>query len=177
MGGGELIHRRQQSTYFGSYLPMTTSPSCFPVKHEDYYTRIHRAPVSNNNSHDVVNRIKRRWRNLLRRLVCQRKIMSICGATMSSSSNNNKRLTFHYDAVSYAQNFDEGCHHQEDQRHKIIPSNKKNNSGNFIRDFKSISSKVACSRWRFTQVREFDWVLDLNSVYDKEDDDIQENNK
>ncbi|KAI3950169.1 hypothetical protein MKW92_044483, partial [Papaver armeniacum] len=52
MGGGELIHRRPQSTtYFGSCLPMTTSPTCFPVKHEDYYTRIHRAPKSNN-SHD-----------------------------------------------------------------------------------------------------------------------------
>ncbi|RZC64265.1 hypothetical protein C5167_007954 [Papaver somniferum] len=149
MGGGELIQRRPQSKYFGSCVPMTTSPSCFPVKHEDYYTRIHRAP-GRNNSHDVVNRIKRRWRNLLRRLVCQRKIMSICGAPMSSSSNSNKRLTFHYDAVSYAQNFDEGCHHQEDhQRHKIIPSNKKNNSGynnNFIRDFKSIGSTASCSR-------------------------------
>ncbi|KAI3961288.1 hypothetical protein MKX01_007002 [Papaver californicum] len=140
---GDLIQRRTQSTLFGSCFPMTTSsPSCFPVKHEDYYTRIHRTPKSN----DVVNRIKRRWRNLLRRLVSQRKIMSICGAAMSSS--NNKRLTFHYDAVSYAQNFDEGCHHQEDQRHNSIPSNKKNNGNNssFIRDFKSISSKVACSR-------------------------------
>ncbi|KAI3992859.1 hypothetical protein MKX01_034209 [Papaver californicum] len=144
--GGDLIQRRTQSTLFGSCLPMTTSsPSCFPVKHEDYYTRIHRAPKSNNSHHDVVNRIKSRWRNLLRRLVSQRKIMSICGAAMSSSSNN-KRLTFHYDAVSYAQNFDEGCHHREDQHHNSISSNKKNNTNNFIRDFKSISSKVACSR-------------------------------
>ncbi|RZC64295.1 hypothetical protein C5167_007980 [Papaver somniferum] len=99
---------------------MTTSPSCFPVKHEDYYTRIHRAPKSNN-SHDVVSRIKRRWRNLLRRLVCERKIMSICRAAMGNS-NSKKRSTFHYDAVSYAQNFDEGCHHQEDHRHNSVSS-------------------------------------------------------
>ncbi|OVA15240.1 hypothetical protein BVC80_5g25 [Macleaya cordata] len=75
------------------------SPSCFPVHHEEY-SRIQHV----NNDVVVVNRLRRKWRNLVRRLVRESKI-----------SIGSKRLTFQYDAVSYSQNFDEGCRKEEEE--------------------------------------------------------------
>ncbi|KAK8488006.1 hypothetical protein V6N13_029003 [Hibiscus sabdariffa] len=88
----DLISRRRRSSYLcGGYM---MSPSCFPVHEEMEYSRIHYC------SSDEKRR--RRWRNLLRRLVRS----SIYGSKAPP-------LSFHYDAVSYSQNFDEGCHREE----------------------------------------------------------------
>ncbi|KAE8675649.1 hypothetical protein F3Y22_tig00111650pilonHSYRG00225 [Hibiscus syriacus] len=65
------------------------SPSCFPVHEEMEYSRIHYCSGG--------DKRPRRWRNLLRRLV----------------RSKAPPLSFHYDAVSYSQNFDEGCHREE----------------------------------------------------------------
>ncbi|KAL2527869.1 uncharacterized protein Fot_20470 [Forsythia ovata] len=85
--GGDIIN--WQSTYFSGCM----SPSCVSV-HEEY-SRI------NTTNHDG-NR-SRRLRKLLRKLVKDSK--SIYGSS--------KPLTFQYDAVSYSQNFDDGCHKDE----------------------------------------------------------------
>ncbi|GAV74749.1 hypothetical protein CFOL_v3_18229 [Cephalotus follicularis] len=93
---GDLPHRR--SAYFPGCM---MSPSCFPVHEEVEYTRI---DYRNGNS-----KRSRRWRNLLRRIILLRDGINIY-------RSSNKPLSFHYDAVSYAQNFDEGCHHEESGR-------------------------------------------------------------
>ncbi|PIN21396.1 hypothetical protein CDL12_05899 [Handroanthus impetiginosus] len=85
--GGDFTHRRS------SYLYGCLSPSCVPV-HEDY-SRIH---------HEKSHRY-RRLRRLLRKIVNESKI-SIYGTS--------KPITFQYDAVSYSQNFDEGCHRDDE---------------------------------------------------------------
>ncbi|KAK7818562.1 hypothetical protein CFP56_041203 [Quercus suber] len=87
----DLSHRR--SSYFSGCM---SSPSCFPVHEELEYSRIHCC------SH---NKRSRRWRNLLRRFVRESKNFY--------GSKDSKPLSFHYDAVSYSQNFDEGCHNNE----------------------------------------------------------------
>ncbi|XVE86898.1 hypothetical protein DITRI_Ditri18aG0072600 [Diplodiscus trichospermus] len=84
--------RRRSSCFSGCYR---MSPSCFPVHEEMEYTRIYYCSSS--------DKRRRRWRNLLRRLVRDGK----------SCIYGSKPLSFHYDAVSYSQNFDEGCHHDE----------------------------------------------------------------
>ncbi|KAK9284281.1 hypothetical protein L1049_023451 [Liquidambar formosana] len=81
-------HRR--SSYFPGCI---MSPSCLPA-HEEY-SRIHHCPGGNNRS-------RRSWRKLLKRIIREGK--SIYGS---------KPLTFHYDAVSYSQNFDDGSHDEE----------------------------------------------------------------
>lgn len=88
--GGDIIHRRSY------YLSGCMSPSCVPV-HEEYA----RIPIS---GHDKSQHRNRRLRKLLRKIVNESK--SIYGPA--------KPITFQYDAVSYSQNFDEGCH-KEDQ--------------------------------------------------------------
>ncbi|KAE8671496.1 hypothetical protein F3Y22_tig00111947pilonHSYRG00128 [Hibiscus syriacus] len=79
---------RTFSCFSGCYM---MSPSCFTVQEEMEYSRIHRCSSS------------RRLRNLLRRLVRDGK----------NSVYGSKPLSFHYDAVSYFQNFDEGSHREE----------------------------------------------------------------
>ncbi|KAK8492432.1 hypothetical protein V6N13_123917 [Hibiscus sabdariffa] len=91
--------RRRQSSYLcGCYM---MSPSCFPVHEEMEYSRIHYC------SSDDDDKRRRRWRNLLRRLVRS----SIYGSKAPP-------LSFHYDAVSYSQNFDEGTCHREESGHR-----------------------------------------------------------
>ncbi|KAJ4840420.1 hypothetical protein Tsubulata_009258 [Turnera subulata] len=85
---------RRSSLFSG--CPM--SPSCFPIREEMEYTRIHCCSGGRNHS-----KRSQRWRNFIRRLVRDSK----------SSIYGSKPLSFHYDAVSYLQNFDEGCHHEE----------------------------------------------------------------
>ncbi|MBA0559687.1 hypothetical protein Golob_016640 [Gossypium lobatum] len=93
--GRDLSRRRQSSYFSGCY---TMSPSCLPVKEEMEYSRIHECSSSGSEKR------RQRWRNLLRRLVKDGK---------SSIYGSSKPLSFHYDAVSYSQNFDEGFHHQQ----------------------------------------------------------------
>ncbi|KAL4351613.1 hypothetical protein GQ457_06G035080 [Hibiscus cannabinus] len=94
--GRDLSRRRQSSYFSGCY---TMSPTCFPVHEEMEYSRIHYCGKASDS-----DTIRRRWRNLLRRLVKDGK---------SSAHRSSKPLSFHYDAVSYSQNFDEGCHRQQ----------------------------------------------------------------
>ncbi|XVF61472.1 hypothetical protein PTKIN_Ptkin08bG0132100 [Pterospermum kingtungense] len=81
------------------------SPSCFPVHEEMEYARINYCSSSSSDKR------RRRWRNLLRRLVRDGK---------SSIYGSSKPLSFHYDAVSYSQNFDEGCHHEESGHYRRV---------------------------------------------------------
>ncbi|MFQ6670691.1 hypothetical protein Gotur_035506 [Gossypium turneri] len=87
--GRDLSRRRQSSYFSGCY---TMSPSCLPVKEETEFSRIHECSSSGSEKR------RQRWRNLLRRLVKDGK---------SSIYGSSKPLSFHYDAVSYSQNFDE----------------------------------------------------------------------
>lgn len=103
------------------------SPSCCITRHEEY-TRLPPLPPScgreragsgsgsgsgSSSSRNGSNRSRRLWRRLLWRLVREsNKCINGC------SSNNKMRpppLTFQYDAVSYSQNFDEGCHAEDCQ--------------------------------------------------------------
>ncbi|KAK4844882.1 hypothetical protein QYF36_025580 [Acer negundo] len=97
----EDLSRQRRSSYLsGCMLMISPAPSCFPV-HEDQmeYTRFHYCEEGSSSN----KRGGRRWRNLLRKLVRDGK-----------SINGSKHLSFHYDPVSYSQNFDEGSHHYED---------------------------------------------------------------
>ncbi|KAL4363057.1 hypothetical protein GQ457_04G034890 [Hibiscus cannabinus] len=94
--GRDVGHRQQSSYFSGCY---TMSPSCFPVQEEIGYSRIHYYSKASDS-----DKIRRRWRNLLRRLKDGKR---------SIYRSSSKPLSFHYDAVSYSQNFDEGCHNQE----------------------------------------------------------------
>ncbi|KAI3451845.1 hypothetical protein Pfo_008510 [Paulownia fortunei] len=85
----DVIHRRS------SYLSSCMSPSCVPV-HEEYS----RIDIS---GHDKSHR-SRRLRKLLRKIVNESK----------SIYRPAKPPTFQYDAVSYSQNFDEGCHRDDE---------------------------------------------------------------
>ncbi|KAG4169463.1 hypothetical protein ERO13_A12G082800v2 [Gossypium hirsutum] len=89
----DLISRHQggSSSFSGCY---TMSPSCFTVHEDLEYSRIHYCSEKR----------RKRWRNLLRRLVRDGN---------KNSKYSSKPLSFHYDAVSYSQNFDEGCHREE----------------------------------------------------------------
>ncbi|TYG95066.1 hypothetical protein ES288_A11G238200v1 [Gossypium darwinii] len=99
----DLIYRRRVSSYFcGCYM---MSPSCFPVHEEMDYSRIHHCSSGGD------NRTRRRWRNLLRRLVKDGK---------TSLYGSKPPLSFHYDAVSYSQNFDEGCHRDESAHRRRV---------------------------------------------------------
>ncbi|KAB1202006.1 hypothetical protein CJ030_MR8G019280 [Morella rubra] len=71
--------------------------SCFPMPKEMEYSRI-----------NCCSHSRRSWRlrNLLRRLVRD-----------SKNFYGSKPLSFHYDAVSYSQNFDEGSHVEVPGRH------------------------------------------------------------
>ncbi|CAL9001973.1 unnamed protein product [Prunus brigantina] len=73
------------------------SPSCFPVQGEMEYTRLHSCGRSKRSP---------RWRNLLRRFLSDR-------GRSRRNMYGSKTTSFQYDAVSYSQNFDEGCHLQE----------------------------------------------------------------
>ncbi|KAM7276781.1 hypothetical protein ACFE04_018647 [Oxalis oulophora] len=77
------------------------SPSCFPVQEKIEYTRIQYINCGNNNKR------VRKWRNLLKKMVRDGK----------NKYGSSKQLSFHYDAVSYSQNFDEGCHRYEDSQY------------------------------------------------------------
>ncbi|XP_010244697.1 PREDICTED: uncharacterized protein LOC104588456 [Nelumbo nucifera] len=80
--------------YFSSCV---APPSCLH-SHKEYS----RVPAFSSTSRS------QKWRNLLRKLVRESK--SICGS---------KPLTFHYDAESYYQNFDDGFHN-EDSRSRVL---------------------------------------------------------
>ncbi|KAL5819938.1 hypothetical protein ACOSQ3_023897 [Xanthoceras sorbifolium] len=88
-------HQQPRSSYLSSCV---ISPSCFSVHEEIEYSRIHYCDQGS-------NKRGRRWRNLLRKLVRDGK-----------SIHGSKHLSFHYDAVSYSQNFDEGCHREDTSR-------------------------------------------------------------
>lgn len=90
MGGGDVLYRRP------SYLTSCMSPSCVPV-HEDYS----RITPSLDKGCGLRNR---RLRKLLRKIVNESKI-TIMG--------QHKPQNFQYDALSYSQNFDDGCHRDE----------------------------------------------------------------
>ncbi|PRQ48382.1 hypothetical protein RchiOBHm_Chr2g0110091 [Rosa chinensis] len=98
---GDLPPRRS------TYLPgCMMSPSCFPVQEEMGYTRMESCGK---------NKRSRRWRSFLRRMVSdRRRSRSIYGSS--------KAVSFQYDAVSYSQNFDEGCHLYEEpgRRSKVF---------------------------------------------------------
>ncbi|OIT08926.1 hypothetical protein A4A49_44291 [Nicotiana attenuata] len=85
--GTDSIYRRPASQFYGCM-----SPSCIPV--HDEYSRINecRRPRGGDSC------ARRSWRKLLKKLVNEGK--NVYG---------KKTLKFHYDAVSYSQNFDEGC--------------------------------------------------------------------
>ncbi|GMI67227.1 hypothetical protein like AT5G65613 [Hibiscus trionum] len=95
--GRDVSRRREPSYFSGCY---TMSPSCFPVQEEIEYSHVHYYSKASSDG----DKIRRRWRNLVRRLVKDGK---------RSIYRSSKPLSFHYDAVSYSQNFDEGYHHQE----------------------------------------------------------------
>ncbi|KAL1365467.1 hypothetical protein HN51_013488 [Arachis hypogaea] len=90
----------------GSYLGCMLSPPCFPVHDEFQYSRIH-----HKSSKTTSNKIRgRRWRRILRRFMKESKKTSMCISGCGSNNNNNnnnKALSFQYDPISYAQNFDE----------------------------------------------------------------------
>ncbi|KAE8676585.1 putative beta-glucosidase [Hibiscus syriacus] len=87
--------RRALSCFSCSYM---MPPSCFTVQEEMEYSRIHRCSS------------RRRWKNLLRILVRDGK----------NGVYGSKPLSFYYDAVSYSQNFDEGCHRQESGHYQQV---------------------------------------------------------
>ncbi|KAF8039987.1 hypothetical protein BT93_B2260 [Corymbia citriodora subsp. variegata] len=66
------------------------SPSCFSLRDETEY---HRLP----NRYSRGRRSSRKWRDLLKRIIADGKCLY-----------RTKPVSFHYDAVSYSQNFDEG---------------------------------------------------------------------
>ncbi|KAL6220209.1 hypothetical protein ACLB2K_007966 [Fragaria x ananassa] len=96
---GDLIPPRRSTYLTGCMM----SPSCFPVHEEMGYSRMESCGEN--------KRSLRRWRNFLRRLVMsdggRRRRRSIYGSS--------KAVSFQYDAVSYSQNFDEGCHLYEEE--------------------------------------------------------------
>ncbi|KAK2986700.1 hypothetical protein RJ640_010925 [Escallonia rubra] len=92
--GTDLITTPRRSSYFS--VSGCMSPSCVSV-HEDY-SRI-RARGGDSGS--------RKWRKMLKKLAAE-----------SKSIYGSKPMTFHYDAVSYAQNFDEG-HHGDEYAHRL----------------------------------------------------------
>ncbi|KAJ9562218.1 hypothetical protein OSB04_007378 [Centaurea solstitialis] len=85
-------HRR--SSYFSGCM----SPSCVPV--DEQYTRI-----KSSGRGGADRQTRRRWRKLMNKMVEESK-RSIYGSS--------KPLEFGYDALSYAQNFDDGNHHREE---------------------------------------------------------------
>ncbi|KAH6759925.1 hypothetical protein C2S52_009644 [Perilla frutescens var. hirtella] len=87
----DIIHRRP------SYLTGCMSPSCVPV-HEEY------SRIDVGGGHDKSRR-GRKLRRLIRRIVSESK---------SLYGTQGKPLTFQYDAISYSQNFDDGCHRDDD---------------------------------------------------------------
>ncbi|CAI9110566.1 OLC1v1010618C1 [Oldenlandia corymbosa var. corymbosa] len=105
MGGGDFIPQRLSRNYFSAGC---MSPSCVPV-HEEY------SRIEINVPAGAGGNANRRSRRRLRKLI--KKIMS-----ESKSIYGSKPLTFQYDAVSYSQNFDEGCHRDEYPRcHQLFP--------------------------------------------------------
>lgn len=99
MAGTDPAVGHRRSSYFYGCM----SPSCVPVQ-EECYTRIHDQlpPIPIGSTHDTR---RRRWQKIIKKLVRESK--SIYGSTKPPPP------TFRYDAVSYSQNFDEGCHREE----------------------------------------------------------------
>ncbi|GFY81097.1 hypothetical protein Acr_01g0009060 [Actinidia rufa] len=93
MGIDPTGHQVGRSSYFSGCMSLSSVPV-----HEEYSRILLSSNGTGNRS--------RRWRRLIKRLVRESK--SIYGS--------NKPPIFQYDAVSYSQNFDEGCH-KEDQYH------------------------------------------------------------
>ncbi|KAG7968160.1 hypothetical protein I3843_08G138800 [Carya illinoinensis] len=101
MDRSDLIHR--QSSLVNSGCCSMMSPSCFPVPNDHVeYSRIH---CRSHRSRGW------RWRYLLRRLL----------RDSTKKFYRSKPLSFQYDAVSYSQNFDDGCHRNEQPgRHSMV---------------------------------------------------------
>ena len=93
-------------SYFSGCL---TPPTCFPICEEIEYSRLHFCAAPHGG-----RRSGWRWRSFLWRLVRDSKI-GLCG-----SINHHKPISFHYDAVSYSQNFDEGCHVYEENKRRSL---------------------------------------------------------
>ncbi|KAL2940341.1 putative formate dehydrogenase YrhE [Bienertia sinuspersici] len=86
------------------------SPSCCIPRHEEY-ARLPPAPTKGGERNGE-SRSRRLWRRMIYRVVRE---SNKCFYRCNNNNNNNKlrnnpHLTFQYDAVSYSQNFDEGCH-------------------------------------------------------------------
>ncbi|KAF3439160.1 hypothetical protein FNV43_RR17435 [Rhamnella rubrinervis] len=95
----DVVTRRRSSSYFTGCV--MSPASCLHVHEETDYSRIHYC-----SSQQYTKRSSQyRWRNLLRKLVRDSK--TICGSRPTS---------FHYDALSYSQNFDEGFYNSEEPR-------------------------------------------------------------
>ncbi|KAK4347919.1 hypothetical protein RND71_034258 [Anisodus tanguticus] len=99
--GTDSIYRRSASQFYGCM-----SPSCILV--HDEYSRINECRHRDSGSY------RRSWRKLLKKLVNEGK--NVYG---------KKTLTFHYDAVSYSQNFDEGCNKDDfpPRHHQVLRIN------------------------------------------------------
>ncbi|KAH7851478.1 hypothetical protein Vadar_012207 [Vaccinium darrowii] len=98
MAGTDSTVGHRRSSYFSSCM----SPSCVLV-HEEYYSRIHDDQLPT----DGDTGPRRRWQRIIKKIVRESK--SIYGSTKPPT-------TFQYDAVSYSQNFDDGCHREEFNR-------------------------------------------------------------
>uniref|UniRef100_A0A803QFU1 Uncharacterized protein n=1 Tax=Cannabis sativa TaxID=3483 RepID=A0A803QFU1_CANSA len=94
-------------SYFSSCLASST---CFPLREENEYSRLHYCAAPHGG-----RRRGWRWRSFLWRLVRNNKI-GLCG----SMNHHHKPISFHYDAVSYSQNFDEGCHVYDENRRRSL---------------------------------------------------------
>ncbi|KAI5684381.1 hypothetical protein M9H77_05609 [Catharanthus roseus] len=100
--GGDMNVRRS-SSYFSGCM----SPSCVPV-HEEY-SRIGSSGAHGGGDSKTI-RSRRRLKKIIKKLMNESK--SIYGGS--------RPLTFQYDAVSYSQNFDEGCHKSDEQYPRVI---------------------------------------------------------
>ncbi|KAG6594915.1 hypothetical protein SDJN03_11468, partial [Cucurbita argyrosperma subsp. sororia] len=84
---------------------VAASSPCFPIHEGVEYSRINGGGGGGGGGG---KRIGWRWRYLLRRWMKDR--MNMYGT---------KSLSFQYDAVSYSQNFDDGCHYERNRENEI----------------------------------------------------------